>query len=191
MIPAERFLVQSEYRDEWLAARSTRVTATEVAEAATPAGFKTAVAKRVVGAQVEVNPMMQFGTDSEHELAMWGKEQFGVLPNSWLIEGENPAHAATPDGLTLDHVGISECKTTGTDWGLKPPLKYLRQMWWQLHVTGAQWCELIWNLRVTVNEVYQLGWFEPKHLRVYRDEEEIGKLIQVATRLQDELEEAA
>lgn len=184
MIPAHRFLEQSEHRDAWLQERLGRVTATEVAEAATPAGFANVVAKREAGALIEVNEMMQFGTDSEHELAMFGKERFGVLPNSWLIAGEDPTDAATPDGLNLDHTGISECKTTGKDWAT-PPIKYRRQIQWQLHVTGAEWCELIWNLRTIVNGEYRLGWFEPKTLRIPRDEAMITDLIAVADRLKE------
>lgn len=182
MIAPERFIVQSEHREEWIAARSTRVTATEVAEASTPGGFENVIANR--GLSVDVNEMMQFGTDSEHSLMMWAKDQFGTLPNSWLIEGDDPQHGATPDGLSVDHVGIAEGKTTGKDW-VVPPIKYRRQIQWQLHVTGAEWCELVWNLRVIVNNEYRLGWFEPKHLRIVRDEKMIGELVMTAGMLLD------
>ncbi len=190
MIPAERFLVKSEQRPEWLAARTGLVTATMVAEAATPSGFEQVVLKHRTGANLDANEMMQFGTDSELELAMWGKEQFGALPNSWLIAAENPLWAATPDGLTLDHVGLTECKTTGTDW-TTPPIKYRRQVQWQLDVCGAEWCELIWNLRVIVNGEYRLGWFEPKHHRFFRDEQMIAELRDTADRLTETLGLAA
>lgn len=190
MLTADRFIIQAEQKPQWLAARARMVTATMVAEAATPSGFEQVVLKHRTGSSFDPNEMMQFGTDSEHELAMWGKDQFGVLPNSWLIAASNPAWGATPDGLTLDHAGLSECKTTGTDW-TTPPIKYRRQVQWQLDVCDAEWCELIWNTRVIVNGEYRLGWFEPKHLRFFRDEAMIADLRDVANRLTDKLGLAA
>jgi hypothetical protein len=62
MIPRDRFLA-SKAADEaaWLAARRTGVTATEVATAATPAGFRDALEQRRNPQPVEVNGYMSFG----------------------------------------------------------------------------------------------------------------------------------
>jgi hypothetical protein len=47
------------------------------------------------------------------------KENYGVMPNDWLISSAVSDHyLATPDGLTLGHEAISEVKTYGE--GLEP-----------------------------------------------------------------------
>lgn len=188
MITAERFLVRSAEHDRWIHARSQGVTATEVAGAASgPAGFRDALAARAEYIPIEVNNYMQFGTDSEAEIMRTAHEGFGILPSDWLISAaDDPTHLATPDGISLDHRQIAEAKTTGKDWKT-PPIKYRRQIQWQLHVSGAGACLLLWQLR-SENTAggFFLGWVEPKTMWIERDEEMIADLIQVANRLQEE-----
>lgn len=182
MIPANRFLVRSTETDRWLAARAGGVSATTVAEAATPAGFTQVVADRANPQPVIPNDYMRFGTESESALMEFAHIEHGILPSDWLIAGEDARHIATPDGLSVDHGLIAECKTTGKDWK-KPPIKYVRQMQWQLHVTGAESCLFVWNLRVPDGEYFRLGWWEPKTLWVDRDPKMIAELVGVADRL--------
>jgi hypothetical protein len=110
------------------------------------------------------------------------------MPNDWLIAGSYPKHLATPDGLSSDHRVIAEVKTTGKDWGVveKLPLKYARQIQWQLHVTGAEFCVVAWLLRdVSEDGEFIPAWFMPKVGVVERDREMISKLVDVAGRLLD------
>lgn len=184
MIPASRFLVESTDRERWNAARAGGVTATMVALASTPAGFKE-VASHIgtPDIHVEGNPYFDFGNEQEVEMMRHAHQAEGILPNRWLIASDNPSHLATPDGLSLDHTLIAECKTTGTDWKT-PPAKYRRQMQWQMYVTGAESCLFVWQLRVPDESGYFYpAWLEPKTLWVPRDDNTIAELVGVADRL--------
>jgi hypothetical protein len=189
MIGRDRFLA-SKGADEsaWLEARRTGVTATEVALAATPAGFRDALENRRNPQPVEVNGYMEFGLLWEDWVIDKIAREYDIAPNDFLIAGENRKHLATPDGLSTDHTVIAEVKTTGKDWGTvdKLPLKYKRQIQWQLHVTGAKFCVVAWLLRdVTDTGVFVPAWFKPKVGVLERDGEMIDRLVEVAGRLLD------
>lgn len=185
MIPADRFIIRSTDRQGWLEARADGVTATEVATAATPAGFRDAAAARRNPVDLEPNGYMDFGNEQEAAILAHGHREHGILPSDWLIAGTNPQHLATPDGLSLDHRTIAEAKTTGKDWRT-PPIKYVRQIQWQLHVTGAERCLLLWMLRVDGDFGFYPGWLEPKTVWIDRDEVMIGDLVKVAEKLMEE-----
>lgn len=184
MIDAQRFIVRSTERERWLLARDGGVSATTVADAATPAGFRDVVEQRRNPQPVDPNEFMLFGTESEPALMEYAHREYGIIPSDWLIAGDDPKHLATPDGLSLDHLTLAECKTTGKDWGDKPPIRYRRQVQWQLAVTGAKRCLLVWNLRVPDEHGwFYLEWLEPKTLWIERDEKMISELVSVADRL--------
>jgi len=181
MIPPERFLVQSRNYDGWLAARLTGVSATAVAEGATPAGFRNLIASR--GQQVEVNDFMIFGSESEAEIMRFAHREFGTLPNDWLIAGEDRHHIGTPDGLAPDHMRIAEAKTGGTI-PKSPPRKHRDQCQWNMHVTGAAECVYLFQHRQPTDD----GWFflallEPLVWVIERDDDRIGELVIVADRI--------
>jgi len=184
MITPDRFIVQSRYHDEWIAARKTGVTATEIATAATEAGFDQILDQRLFPTGRNfTNQYMVFGSAAEHDIMRFAHTEFGILESDWLIAGANVRHLATPDGLSPDHTRIAEAKTTGEDWKT-PPAKYVRQAMWQMHVTGAERCLLLWQLRVPdARGWFYLGWLEPKFKWIDRDDAEIGKLVAVADRL--------
>lgn len=190
MITADRFLAESTDRAAWLAARELRVTATEVAKASTPVGFEEAVTERRNHTEVLANDYMKFGSDHEHWIALDVKRRFGIMPNLWLIEGERPQDAATPDGLSLDHSTIAEIKTGGTI-PKAPPAAHRRQMQWQMWVTGAERCLYAFMHRIQVNGIFVPAWMEPETQWVERDDTEISKLIAVADRLLETQEAAA
>ena len=170
-------------KDGWLEARRAGVTATQVARAASgPGGFEQAVMEYREEFQEQDNAFMKFGRDWERPISLFLKDNFGVMPNEWLIRAEeNPTHLATPDGLTLGHQQISEIKTTGKDWNPERiPVQYRRQVQWQLHVTGATSCLFAWMLRESRNYVLVPAWFEPKVIVLERDEDMIGELVTVA-----------
>ena len=187
VIAVERFLVSSDTRDEWLEVRKRGVTATQVAKAATPAGFKEVLASVRSGESVEPNAYMQWGVDREAYIAHYVKERFGVMPNSWLICAEglgNEWMMATPDGLSGDHKIIGEYKTSGKSLS-RIPLNYMRQIQFQLMVTGAEQCVFAWEQRLEGPYGFVPG-LEIETQVVDRDEKMIKSLIEVAERLQQE-----
>lgn len=187
MIASSRFIARSSDRDLWLEARTRGVTATAVAKAASgPAGFRDQLEARRNPVDVEVNAFMAWGTFMEPVIARWVKDEFGIMPNEWLIASEHDSRfLATPDGLSLDHGTIAEIKTMGKPLE-KPPLDHIRQMQWQLMVTGAEKCLYAWQLRVEVPGGFAPGWLEPRSTWVERDEKMIADLVTVAERLIEE-----
>ena len=131
-IDPSRFIASKSFSEEaWLEARRQGVTATQVAKAATPAGFEQVVREYRSEAIIEDTPYMRFGREWEGPIAMTLKNKHAIMPNDWVIQSaENPRHMATPDGLSMDHQTISEIKTTGTEWKTIPA-QYIRQVQWQ------------------------------------------------------------
>jgi len=184
MIHPDRFIARSSDRDLWLEARTHGVTATAVAKAASgPAGFRDQLEARRNPVDVEVNAFMAWGTFMEPVIAQWVKNETGIMPNEWLIASEHDERfLATPDGLRMDHWVISEIKTMGTPRE-KPPLDHVRQMQWQMFVTGTGACFYAWQLRVEVPGGFAPGWIEPRSTWIERDEKMIAELVKVAERL--------
>lgn len=189
MITAERFVANKALDfDSWISARRLGVTATQVAKASTAKGFKDCVEQWHSQEAIPDNPYMAFGRESEGWISLWVKDRFGVMPNEWLITHESERwHTATPDGLSLDHLTISEVKTTGQDWeDDKIPVQYRRQVQWQLHVTGAEYCVFAWIRRIEVGGVFVSADFEPRVIHIQRDEALIEKLVGTAEKLWQE-----
>lgn len=186
MIPIERFIVSSQTKDLWLAARDRGVTATQVAKASTPAGMKEVLAQIENPTPVEPNAFMSWGTEREPYIAHVVKERYGVLPNDWLIAADGAGNEwmmATPDGLSLDHSMIGEYKTSGKPLDVIP-LNYLRQIQWQLFVTGAEQCVFAYELRMEGPEGFVPG-FDVECQIVERNEDIISKLIDTAQKVQE------
>lgn len=193
MIAPERFVARSSDRDAWLQARTQGVTATAVAKAASgPAGFRDQLEARRNPVDIEVNAYMAWGTFMEPTIADWVKRfthDAGaqcIMPNEWLISHETDQRfLATPDGLSFDGTVISEIKTMGKPLDF-PPLDHVRQMQWQMFVTGATRCLYAWMLRVQVGDAFQPGWIEPRSLWIEKDESMIRQLVDVAKKLMEE-----
>jgi hypothetical protein len=184
VIEPERFIARSSDRDAWLEARTHGVTATAVAKAASgPAGFRDQLEARRNPVDIEVNAFMAWGTFMEPVIARWVKDEFGIMPNEWLIASEHDARfLATPDGLSHDHRMLAEIKTMGTPRE-KPELSHIRQVQWQLMVTGCERALYAWQLRVEVPGGFAPGWIEPRSTWIERDEKMIAELVKVAERL--------
>lgn len=189
-ITCDRFVAnkQLDFHD-WLEARRKGITATQVAHASTPAGYKEAVADFLNPVEQMDNAFMAFGRDQEPVVALMLKDKFDIMPNEWVIAHEDDRRwLATPDGLSLDHTMISEIKTTGSDWEPnKIPIRYRRQVQWQLFVTGADACVFAWWLRVESANGFVPGWFEPKTVIMERDDKHIEKLVITAENLWSEV----
>ncbi len=186
MIAVERFVASSQTRDLWLAARDRGVTATQVAKASTPAGMKEVLAQIENPVEVVANAVMDWGNEREPYIAHVVKERYGVLPNDWLIAAEgngNEWMMATPDGLSLDHSVIGEYKTSGKPLD-KIPANYMRQVQWQLFVSGAQECVFAYELRLEGPEGFVPG-FDVECQVVERNDEMISELIVTAQKVQE------
>jgi hypothetical protein len=87
------------------------------------------------------------------------------------------SHLATPDGIR-DNDGtleLCEIKTTRTAWR-SIPRHYLRQVWWQQYVLGAERTLVVWEQHddfVPVSGVPETRWVD-------RDENEIHRLVALA-----------
>ncbi len=187
MIAADRFIASKALDEQaWLDARRLGLSATTMSKAMTPSGFREVVENWDNETPITVNAFMQFGLDSEAWLSLWTKDQTGVMPNDWLIRHEEFADAiATPDGISLDHETISEIKTTGRDWGSvdKVPVQYVRQVQWQLYVTGASSCVFVWLLREENDGVMVPAWLEPKYGVMQRNDDIIDKMVERSAEL--------
>lgn len=190
MIAPDRFIARSSDRELWLAARAEGVTATMVANAATPAGFAETVARIENPQPIVSNEYMDWGTHREGFIALEVKDRFGIMPNEWLIAAGGSMSPdrwmmATPDGLCWHdgHKTIAEIKTTGKPVRKTIDIRYRRQIQWQLHVTDAERCLLAIERRLdgpegfVADHAIHTQWVE-------RDQAMINELIQVAEQLQ-------
>jgi hypothetical protein len=185
MIAIERFIVSSQTKDLWLAARDRGVTATQVAKASTPAGLKEVLAQIENPTPVEPNGFMDWGVEREAYISQVVKDRYGILSNDYLLCADgagNEWQMATPDGLSLDHKLIGEYKTSGKPLD-KVPANYMRQVQWQLYVTGAEKCLFAYELRLEGPEGFVPG-FDVECQWIDRDEKMIADLIKVAEEVQ-------
>lgn len=183
MLAVDRFVVQSRWHEDWLEARELGVTATMVAEAATPSGFASLVdswSHPFTG-----NGFTEFGSWAERYVMESARAE-GILPNDWLIRGERETDLGTPDGLSLDHTLIGEAKTGGTMPKL-PPRKHRDQCQWNLWVTGAERCLYLFQQRAVADDgsFYLVG-LEPAVWWIDRDDARIAELVVVADRVMEE-----
>jgi hypothetical protein len=185
VIAVERFIASSQTRELWLAARDRGVTATQVAKGSTPAGMKEVLAQIENPTPVEANAFMSWGTEREAHIAHVVKDRFGILPNDWLLCADgagNDWQMATPDGLSLNHSLIGEYKTSGKPLD-KVPANYMRQVQWQLYVTGAEKCLFAYELRLEGPEGFVPG-FDVETQWIERNEDMISELIVTAEKVQ-------
>jgi hypothetical protein len=187
VIAPDRFIARSSDRELWLAARAEGVTATMAAHASTNAGFAETIARIDDPQPIQSNEYMEWGNFREPFIALEVKDRFGIMPNEWLIAKDSGLERwmmATPDGLCWhdDHKTIAEIKTSG-----KPldsiPIRYRRQMQWQMFVTDAERCLFAWELRLEGPEGFVPD-FDIHTQWVERDEDMIGGLVKVAQQLQ-------
>ncbi len=184
---ASRILADSTDRVAWLRARSRGITATDVAQLTSGNSIaRAADAKLSGGSGFSGNAYTAHGRRREPEIAAWVAATHRIQPSSALFHAEiEKRHLATPDGITVDTSGritLCEIKTTKKPWR-SIPRSYLRQVWWQQHVLGAERTLVVWeehNDFVPVDD-------EPRCAWVDRDDREIRRLVGLATELIDEL----
>ncbi|MEV4689323.1 YqaJ viral recombinase family protein [Microbacterium sp. LWH3-1.2] len=183
---AARIVADSRDRVAWVRARSRGITATDVATLTSDKAIARAADAKLLGSGFSGNAYTAHGRAREPEIAGWVAATHGIQPSSALFHAVvEKRHLATPDGIAVDGVGritLAEIKTTNKAWR-SIPRSYLRQVWWQQHVLGAERTLVAWEQHdgfVPVGD-------EPRCAWVDRDDAEIAKLVRLATALIDEL----
>lgn len=183
---AARIVADSRDRVAWIRARSRGITATDVASLTSPNAIARAADAKLMGSNFSGNAYTQHGRVREPEIARWVASTHGIMPSSALFHAVvEKRHLATPDGVASDAEGritLCEIKTTNKSWR-SVPRTYLRQIWWQQHVLGAERTLVVWEQH---NDFVPIG-DEPRSAWIDRDEAEIGTLVGLATSLIDEL----
>jgi hypothetical protein len=174
----ERIVADSTDRVAWLKARARGVTATDVARLTSERAVKSLAMEKLLGSRFGGNAYTAHGILREPMIGRWAGNVYGMRSSSALFHAdENRDHLATPDGLReVDgKLELCEIKTTSHAWrGI--PRNYLRQVWWQQYVLGAQRTLVIWERHDEFVPVSS----EPECRWVDRDDAEIGKLIILA-----------
>lgn len=181
-----RIVADSTDRVAWLRARSQGITATDVAKLATERSVQAVVLDKIHGSRFGGNAFTDHGREREPEIARWVQAGFGIKPSTALFHAENNRqHLATPDGLARSTSGtleLAEIKTTSSAWR-SIPRAYLRQVWWQQYVLGAERTLLVWEQHRDFVPVDA----EPKYRWIDRDDNEIHMLVGLAGRVLDTL----
>ncbi|MDF2508973.1 MAG: recombinase [Microbacterium sp.] len=184
---AARIVADSRDRVAWMRARSRGITATDVAGLTSEKSIARAADSKLGGGpRFGGNAYTDHGRRREPEIAAWVAATHGILPSSALFRAEiEHRHLATPDGIAVDAQGrvkLAEIKTTNKAFrGI--PRTYLRQIWWQQHVLGAERTLFVWEEHVDFAPIHD----EPRCVWIDRDDREIAKLVGLATNLIDEL----
>jgi hypothetical protein len=183
---AARIVADSRDRVAWVRARSRGITATDVASLTSARAIARAADAKLHGSGFSGNAFTDHGRRREPEIAGWVAATHGIQPSTALFHAViEKRHLATPDGIGVDASGrviLAEIKTTNKAWR-SIPRSYLRQVWWQQHVLGAERTLVAWEQHT---EFVPVG-DEPRCAWVDRDEVEIAKLVSLATALIDEL----
>lgn len=174
-----RIVADSTDRVAWLRARSRGITATDVAKLATAKSVQNAAYDKLHGTGFGGNPFTDHGRAREPQIADWVRANYGILPSTNLFHAHGePRHLATPDGLAVASNGelqLAEIKTTSKPWR-SIPRAYLRQVWWQQYVLGAERTLLVWEQHDNFVPMHP----EPKWRWIDRDENEIHLLVSLA-----------
>lgn len=177
-----RILADSSDRVAWLRARSRGITATDVARLSTPASIQAVAVEKLYGSRFGGNAYTDHGRAREPEIARWVKSEHDIDASSALFHAVGQRrHLATPDGVGARADGgvvLAEIKTTSKAWRTIPR-SYLRQVWWQQYVLGAERTLLVWEQHVDFVPVGVV----PQHRWIERDDTEIDRLVGMANSL--------
>lgn len=169
----------------WMHARSRGITATDVAKLSSQRSIETAARDKMYGSRFSGNAYTDHGRAREPEIAAWVLREYGIRPSSALFHAATDLrHLATPDGVVQRADGaveLAEIKTTNKHWRVIPR-HYLRQVWWQQYVLGAERTLMVWERH---ENFVPVG--EPEFRWIDRDESEIERLVGLAGELIDVL----
>ena len=178
-----RVVANSSDRVAWVRARSRGVTATDVARLSSTRAVTSVAQEKLLGSGFSGNAYTDHGRAREPEIARWANNVYGIIPSSDLYHAHGqPLHLATPDGLRErgSRLELCEIKTTSHRWR-SIPRSYLRQVWWQQYVLGAERTLVVWEEHLDFVPVSR----EPEVRWVDRDDNEIHVLVGLANRLLD------
>ncbi|GAA3643315.1 hypothetical protein GCM10022200_29010 [Microbacterium awajiense] len=185
---AARVVADARDRVAWVRARSRGITATDVATLTSERAIARAADAKLGGSGFSGNAFTAHGRAREPQIAAWVAATHGIQPSSALFHAEiEKRHLATPDGIAVDPSGrvtLAEIKTTNKAWR-SIPRSYLRQVWWQQHVLGAERTLVAWEQHDDFVPVHD----EPRCVWIDRDDAQIAQLVHLATALIDELYE--
>ena len=180
----DRIVARAADRVAWLRARSRGVTATDVARLSGTASVQAVAFEKINGSGFSGNAYTDYGRAREPEIARWVERHYGIISSDALFHASGQTtHLATPDGLAVaasGHLELAEIKTTKSPWR-SIPRSYLRQVWWQQYVLGAERTLLVWEQHddfVPRNAEPECRWID-------RDESQIHLLVQLADRVLD------
>jgi hypothetical protein len=177
----DRVVAHAEDRVAWIRARSRGVTATDAARLSSLAAVRSVARDKLLGSGFTGNAFTDHGRAREPEIARWVRATHGIPPSTTLFHADGqPQHLATPDGVAVQGgaVVLSEIKTTGKPWR-SIPRSYLRQVWWQQYVLGAERTLVVWEQ----HEGFVPIAAEPRWQWVERDDNEIHVLVGLADQL--------
>lgn len=177
----DRIIAHAEDRVAWTRARSRGVTATDAAKLTSETAVRAVARDKLLGSGFTGNAYTEHGRAREPEIARWVRAVHGIPPSTALFHADrHPLHLATPDGVAVQGGAVvtAEIKTTGRPWR-SIPRAYLRQVWWQQHVLGAERTLVVWEQH---EDFVPIG-AEPRWQWVDRDENEIHVLVGLAERL--------
>lgn len=181
----QRIVTDGNDRMEWMRARARGITATDVAKLSTQQSIEAAAREKLHGSRFTGNAYTEHGKAREPEIASWVLREYGIAPSQALFHAcGDIRHLATPDGLVQREAGaleLAEIKTTNKEWR-SIPRNYLRQIWWQQYVLGAERTLMVWERH---ENFVPVG--DPEVRWVDRDESEIERLVKLAGDLIDVL----
>ena len=177
----DRIVTDGTDRFEWLRARARGITATDVAKLSTPRSIDAVATEKLHGSRFTGNVYTEHGKVREPEIAAWVLREHTIEPSQALFHAElDIRHLATPDGLVhreTGHLELAEIKTTNKEWRTIPR-SYLRQIWWQQYVLGAERTLMVWERH---ENFIPVG--DPECRWIDRDENEIQRLVNLASEL--------
>jgi hypothetical protein len=176
-----RIVADSTDRVAWMRARNQGITATDVARLATPKSLHKAALDKLGGSNFGGNTFTDHGRAREPVIAAWVLARYGIEPSTALFHAAGQRrHLATPDGVGTDvrSLELAEIKTTSKPWR-SIPRSYLRQVWWQQYVLGADRTLLVWEEHRDFVPVRS----EPRCRWIDRDEDQIAILVGYANEL--------
>lgn len=176
-----RIVTQASDRVAWVRARSRGVTATDAARLSSETALRAVLHDKLLGSGFHGNAFTEHGKLREPEIARWVAREHGIPWSTALFHASGePLHLATPDGVVErgGTVLLAEIKTTGRSWR-SIPRSYLRQVWWQQYVLGAERTLVVWEQHEQFVPIRP----EPRCQWVDRDENEIHGLVGLANKL--------
>ncbi|UFS61175.1 YqaJ viral recombinase family protein [Subtercola endophyticus] len=181
----KRVVADSNDRVAWIRARSRGVTATDAARLTTRKSVENTAYDKLNGNNFGGNAYTDHGKIREPEIAAWVLREHNIAPSTTLFHAHGrPLHLATPDGIAVNsatgETELAEIKTTNKAWR-SIPRHYLRQVWWQQYVLGAERTLVVWEQHSEFVPVAR----EPECRWVDRDDNEIAQLVHLADQLLD------